>query len=71
MRRGRRTGVSPDDYDLILRRGGRLDDGVDGSGLGLAIVNDIVSAYAGHVELSRSELGGLAIITTWPEPPVR
>ena len=64
-------GVNPDDYDLILRRGVRLDDGVDGSGLGLAIVSDIVSAYAGHVELSRSELGGLAIITTWPQPSVR
>jgi signal transduction histidine kinase len=59
-------GVAPDNHDLILRRGVRLDEGVDGSGLGLAIVSDIVSAYAGTVELSRSELGGLAITTTWP-----
>jgi signal transduction histidine kinase len=64
-------GVSPDDYDLILRRGGRLNENMDGSGLGLAIVSDIVSAYAGQIELARSDLGGLAIITTWPRPAVR
>lgn len=58
-------GVPPDKFDLVLRRGARLDEAVDGSGLGLAIVSDIVIAYGGEIELGVSDLGGLSVITRW------
>jgi signal transduction histidine kinase len=50
----------------ILARGMRLDSEMEGAGLGLAIVRDIVEAYRGALELSRSPLGGLRVSIAWP-----
>jgi len=33
------------------------------------IVDEIVGAYRGKLELSRSELGGLRVSLTWPAAP--
>ena len=52
-------GVAPELRDVILRRGGRLDEAGDGAGLGLAIVQDILAAYGWRLDIGESPLGGL------------
>jgi signal transduction histidine kinase len=64
-------GVADDRLQELTTRGAKLDEKKDGAGLGLAIVDEIVSAYRGKLELSRSELGGLRVSLTWPAPPHR
>jgi signal transduction histidine kinase len=46
--------------ELVLSRGGKLDDTVAGHGRGLGIVRDIVGLYGGSLTLSRSGYGGLS-----------
>ncbi|MDO8960692.1 MAG: sensor histidine kinase [Methylophilus sp.] len=56
------TGASPDDLNLLTRRGFRADESKPGSGLGLAIVNDMVESYHGTLIFGRSAaLGGLRV----------
>ncbi|MDQ7000580.1 MAG: ATP-binding protein [Mariprofundus sp.] len=51
----------------LLHRGSRADESKDGHGLGLAIVNDLVSAYNGRIELSRSTaLHGFKVSISMP-----
>lgn len=52
-------GMSPQQAEIALKRGMRLDESTPGSGLGLSIVKDIVGEYGGALALGRSELGGL------------
>jgi signal transduction histidine kinase len=59
-------GVPEDRLNEILARGLRLDTEAEGSGLGLTIVQDIVAAYQGGLDLSRSSLGGLSVRLEWP-----
>ncbi len=59
-------GAAPEQHDLMLKRGMTSGDEGLGSGLGLAISADIVEAYGGRLDLSRSELGGLAVRLTLP-----
>ena len=59
-------GLEPDQMDLAIRRGIRLDEQVHGSGLGLAIVRDMVDLYEGSIELSDSLLGGLSVQVKFP-----
>ena len=43
----------------LLQRGVRGDERVQGHGIGLSIVQDIVKAYSGSIQVSRSQsLGG-------------
>ena len=49
-----------------LKRGRRLDETTPGSGLGLSIVAELVSLYAGEVELADSPLGGLRVTMVLP-----
>jgi signal transduction histidine kinase len=59
-------GVAPDQYDMVLRRGARLDEQTPGSGLGLSIVDELVRAYGGAMTLDRSAWGGLKVVITLP-----
>jgi signal transduction histidine kinase len=54
-------------YAELLQRGARADESKGGHGLGLAIVNDLVSAYDGQIELSRSTtLHGFKVSISMP-----
>lgn len=56
-------GIPPERVPHLLQRGVRGDERVQGHGIGLAIVQDIVNAYHGELEVSRStELGGAAFV---------
>lgn len=59
-------GADPASYDLMLKRGIRIDEQTAGSGLGLAISGDIMEAYGGKLDLSASRLGGLEVKLTLP-----
>ncbi len=52
-------GMSRDEMERAMKRGGRVDEGKTGWGLGMSIVRDIVDEYSGMFELSKSGLGGL------------
>ena len=56
-------GCSPEQIELLTRRGVRIDEGVvAGYGLGLAIVTDIVEQYRGQLRfLNSEELSGLRV----------
>lgn len=53
------------DYSFI-KRGKRLDETISGTGFGLAIAKDIVEAYGGDLEMSKSDLGGLKVSVRLP-----
>ena len=59
-------GLTPDQRNLVLERGVRLDEASPGSGLGLAIVRDLVELYGGCVSLDQSPLGGLRVAVSLP-----
>jgi signal transduction histidine kinase len=59
-------GLSDESRAKALLRGVRLDSTGTGAGLGLAIAQDIVVAYGGELELSRSPLGGLSASARLP-----
>jgi two-component system sensor histidine kinase PhoQ len=59
-------GIDPSQVELILQRGGRLDQAVPGQGIGLAVVVDIVEAYQGKLSVTHSDLGGAAIALDLP-----
>jgi signal transduction histidine kinase len=61
-------GVPEDRFDIVLARGGRLDETRPGTGLGLAIVGDLVEAHGGSLALRRSSLGGLRAEIRLPSP---
>ncbi len=61
-------GVTSDQYDKLMRRGGRLDEQETGHGLGLAIVKDLVGDYGGEMTFAKSALGGLEVSVTLPLP---
>ena len=51
----------PEDSQQLLKRGVRADSHTPGQGIGLGAVAEMVAAYDGTVELSRSELGGAKV----------
>lgn len=54
-------GIPPQQVEHLLQRGARGDERVRGHGIGLAIVQELLRAYRGTLEVSRSEnLGGAA-----------
>jgi hypothetical protein len=61
----RRT-ANPQECEIAMRRGARLDESTPGSGLGLSIARDIASEYGGTLELGRSQLGGLVATVRLP-----
>lgn len=63
------SGCSPEQLELLTRRGVRLDESRSGHGLGLAIVTEIVEQYGGHLRFGRSpELGGFLAEVDLPSP---
>lgn len=59
-------GIPPDKREAALRRGGRLDEGVQGSGLGLAIAQEMTQLYQGTMKLGEASLGGLLVEINLP-----
>ena len=56
-------GIPDDQVEHLLQRGVRGDERVQGHGIGLAIVQDLLKAYRGSLEVSRSTaLGGTAFM---------
>ncbi|MBF0271756.1 MAG: hypothetical protein HQL98_06825 [Magnetococcales bacterium] len=55
-------GSPPEQFEQILKRGGRADQSMPGYGIGLAVVQEIVTVYNGELVLGRSEaLGGFQV----------
>lgn len=54
------------DTRSLLRLHVRGDERVPGHGVGLAVVNDLVAAYEGQLNLSRSDLGGARLDIVLP-----
>lgn len=64
-------GVPEDRIDDIRKRGRRADERLPGHGIGLAAVEDIVTLYAGRLEVGRNtELGGASFRIELPQPKV-
>ncbi len=61
------NGVRQQDQNAIIKRGNRIDTGVEGYGLGLAIVSDIITAYQGSLNLEDSPIGGARFIIRLPK----
>jgi signal transduction histidine kinase len=59
-------GVAKEEREVVLARGGRLDERVAGAGLGLGIVCDIAEIYNGSLRLADSDLGGLKVELSLP-----
>lgn len=59
-------GIDQEQVEIILERGGRLDQSLPGQGIGLSIVNDIVLAYHGVLRVTQSETGGAAFMLNLP-----
>ena len=52
-------GLSPQQRELVTRRGRRLDETKPGSGLGLSIVVELAGLYGGRLTLGTAPIGGL------------
>jgi len=59
-------GIQAEVRQEILQRGQRADSKIPGQGIGLAVVTDIVSAYAGNLFITESDLGGARFSITLP-----
>jgi two-component system sensor histidine kinase PhoQ len=53
-------GIAQSQIDMILQRGGRVDESKPGQGIGLSVVVDIIEAYKGRIVVRKSPLGGAA-----------
>jgi len=64
-------GVAPEQRQVILQRGARLDtQAAPGQGIGLAVALDIVSSYDGSLEVTESEWQGACFRVTLPGAPL-
>lgn len=59
-------GLPPERWEVVLRRGARLDETEPGSGLGLSIIDELARAYGGSVALGKAPLGGLMLSIDLP-----
>jgi signal transduction histidine kinase len=59
-------GIPGSDFDVVLRRGTRLDQGTPGSGLGLSIAAALATSYGGELSLRRAEPTGLLAVLRLP-----
>ncbi len=63
-------GVAPEQRQVILQRGARLDTQTPGQGIGLAVAVDIISSYDGALEVEESHWQGACFRLTLPGAPV-
>lgn len=63
-------GIDASEYEKVFQRFYRLNNAQDiiGSGLGLAIVYQAVQQLNGSIELTKSMLGGLAVVIKFKQP---
>ena len=54
-------GIDPEQRELVLDRGTRLDSQAPGQGIGLSIVHEVISRYDGEMSIEDSDLGGTRI----------
>jgi two-component system sensor histidine kinase PhoQ len=54
------SGIAQSQIDMILQRGGRVDESKPGQGIGLSVIVDIIEAYKGKLVVSQCSLGGAA-----------
>jgi two-component system sensor histidine kinase PhoQ len=59
-------GIPKNKREQLLERGTRLDSYKEGQGIGMAVVADLVSAYQGQLEISKSSLGGAKLTVVFP-----
>jgi signal transduction histidine kinase len=59
-------GLSPEEQEVAVKRGARLDQTAPGQGLGLSITDDLARAYGGQLTFARGPLGGLRATLTLP-----
>jgi signal transduction histidine kinase len=59
-------GLSPEDQEVALKRGARLDESSPGQGLGLSIIDELSRAYGGRLSFGRADIGGLRAILSLP-----
>lgn len=59
-------GIDQQQIEIILRRGGRIDESKPGQGIGLSVVVDIIEAYDGKLSIQQSRLGGAAFSFDMP-----
>ena len=59
-------GIAQSQIDMILQRGGRVDETKPGQGIGLSVVVDIIEAYKGKISITQSQLGGAAFAFDLP-----
>jgi len=59
-------GIPADQLEHILQRGGRADETVTGQGIGLSVVQEIINAYAGHLNLHNQDNSGLRVVISFP-----
>lgn len=55
-------GIAPEQKELLLVRGKRLDTYAEGHGVGMAIVSDLVNSYQGNLQIDDSTLGGAKFV---------
>ncbi|MCW8942507.1 MAG: ATP-binding protein [Gammaproteobacteria bacterium] len=55
-------GVARSKIDDILKRGVRADESIAGHGIGLSIVQNIVDAYHGSLNITKSRSGGAEVV---------
>ncbi len=60
------TGILQDQRDIVLKRGGRVDEKAPGQGIGLCIANEIIQKYRGSLHIFQSSLGGAGIGIEFP-----
>lgn len=61
-------GIAPEQREIVLRRGARLDERVSGQGIGLSVVQEIAQLSGGGVDIDASSWGGSKITVRLPAP---
>jgi signal transduction histidine kinase len=61
-------GIPAEERDRVFERFYRIYNEGDGCGIGLSIVRTVAEVHQAHIDLDRSELGGLRVRVAFPIP---